>query len=94
MQGDKVSVDITVSGRVQGVGYRFFTESLAARLGVNGWSMNMPDGSVTAEVEGDREAVEKFVAELKDGPRAARVAEVSVTWKPYQGRYNNFIIRF
>jgi acylphosphatase len=89
----KVAAEIYVSGRVQGVGYRFFTERLAAGRDITGWSMNLPDGRVMLEVEGDRPTVERFVAELKVGPRTAWVSEVAVTWKPYQGRYRDFFIK-
>jgi acylphosphatase len=89
-----VSADIVVSGRVQGVGYRFFTESAAARYGVMGWSMNMPDGSVALEIEAAKGPAEKFIEELKKGPPMSRVSAVSVEWKPYAGRHSSFFIRF
>lgn len=89
-----VSAEIVVSGRVQGVGYRFFTEKLAARLGVNGWSMNMPDGTVRLEIEAGRKDAEKFIGELEKGPSMARVADVSVAWKPCEGRFSSFFIKF
>lgn len=94
MQEDRAAAEVYVSGRVQGVGYRFFTERLAAELGITGWSMNLPDGRVMLEVEGERPKLEIMVAELKVGPRMARVSEVAVTWKPYQGRYRDFFIKF
>jgi len=91
---EMVSADIVVSGRVQGVGYRFFTEEAAARYGVSGWSMNMPDGSVTLEIEASKESAERFIDELKKGPPMSRVTGVSVEWKPYAGRHSSFFIRF
>ncbi len=91
---DLVSAGIMVSGRVQGVGYRFFTEKAAQEFGIKGWSKNLPDGRVELDVEGPRGAVEKFIEELKAGPRMARVSAVDVSWKPYQGNYDTFYISF
>ena len=94
MSSELVTAGIMVSGRVQGVGYRFFTESAALRLGIKGWSKNLPDGRVQLEVEGRRDAVERFIEELKVGPRMAQVSSVVVDWRPHQGRYDNFYISF
>ncbi len=89
-----VSAEIVVRGRVQGVGYRFFTEKLAATLGVKGWSMNMPDGTVMLDIEADKKAADKFIGELRKGPSMARVTDVSVSWKPCEGRFSSFFIKF
>jgi len=91
---EKVSAEITVTGRVQGVGYRYFTERVARDHGVMGWSMNMPDGSVKLEVEAEKPAFDRFVAELKEGPSMSDVRDVSVTYTPYQGKHKGFSIRF
>lgn len=93
MAGRKVAAEIYVSGRVQGVGYRFFTERVAQELHITGWSMNLPDGRVKLEIEGGEDEAGRFVEELKEGPRMAVITDVSVTWKPYQGKYSNFFIK-
>jgi acylphosphatase len=69
-----------VNGTVQGVGYRWFTQRRADSYGITGFVRNQPDGSVLVEAEGDRELVEQFLGELRDGPTFARVANVSVEW--------------
>ena len=51
---------IVVSGRVQGVGFRFFAQSAAVREGLHGWVRNLPDGRVEISAEGDAEALERF----------------------------------
>ena len=72
------AVDAVVTGRVQGVSFRWYAEREARRLGVTGWVRNEPDGSVAAHVEGADEAVEALVAWLRHGPALAVVEHVDV----------------
>jgi acylphosphatase len=67
-----------IAGRVQGVGFRYFTEAVAAREGILGWVRNTPDGRVEVSAEGEREALERFERNLRHGPPAARVERVDV----------------
>ena len=67
-----------ISGRVQGVGFRYFTEAAAAREGILGWVRNTRDGRVEVVAEGDAEALERFERNLSHGPRGARVERVDV----------------
>ena len=82
-----------VSGRVQGVGFRFFAEDAARREGLDGWVRNLPDGRVAAEVEGDAEAVERFERAMHQGPRGARVDAVEVDETVPEARHAGFTIR-
>jgi len=68
-----------VSGRVQGVGFRYFAYDLARQEGLTGFVRNLADGRVEAEAEGDRDALGRFEAGLRTGPRGARVEQVEVT---------------
>ena len=68
---------VVVRGRVQGVGYRDFAVRQAQRLGVMGWVCNAEDGSVLVHVEGPGPGVEELLEFLREGPPAARVAEVT-----------------
>lgn len=68
-----VSRQIRVSGRVQGVGYRYALRAEAVRLGVTGWVRNRADGSVEALVQGSADAVKKITDWARRGPPAARV---------------------
>ena len=67
-----------ISGRVQGVGFRVFTEAQAAVEGLHGWVRNLPDGQVEVLFEGDAESVDRAEAKLRRGPGGARVDDVVV----------------
>ena len=73
------AVTIKVTGRVQGVAFRWYAVQEAERLGVRGWVRNEPDESVAAHLEGDDEAVEAMVAWCRRGPSSAVVRDVAVT---------------
>jgi acylphosphatase len=68
-----------IGGRVQGVGFRFFTADAAAREGVSGWVRNLTDRRVEIAAEGDAAAVDRFERAIRQGPPHARVDEVDVT---------------
>jgi acylphosphatase len=67
-----------VSGRVQGVGFRYFAERAAKKAGVCGWVRNLPDGRVETVVEGSDDAVERYLTEIRKGPMGSRVTDVAV----------------
>ncbi|SDQ75664.1 acylphosphatase [Quadrisphaera sp. DSM 44207] len=70
----------TVSGRVQGVGFRFWTARRARELGLTGWAANLPDGRVEVVAQGPRERLEELLAALREGTggRPGRVDGVEV----------------
>ena len=72
-----------VSGRVQGVGFRWFVEREAAVLGIGGWVRNREDGRVEVMATGTREQLSVLHGRLREGPRAARVDEVAVSPAPF-----------
>jgi len=82
-----------ISGRVQGVGFRFFTEAAAVREGLGGWVRNLEDGGVEAFAEGDQEALLRFERAIRSGPAGARVDHVVVTSEVPTGRAPVFTIR-
>ncbi len=61
-----------VSGRVQGVGFRFFARRAAREAGVKGWVRNLPDGNVETLAEGEEEAVGRYLELLREGPGSVR----------------------
>src|SRR5207247_9573975 len=89
---DIVAAEVVVSGDVQGVGYRAFTQRAAKDLGLSGWVRNLYDGRVQVEVEGPRAKVEELLARLRRGPALASVCAVSATLKPATGRVQGFTI--
>jgi acylphosphatase len=72
------AVRYLVRGRVQGVGFRWFASSAAARLGLRGWVRNLADGSVEVVAAGAPDALASLERSLRNGPPAGRVSEVEV----------------
>jgi acylphosphatase len=79
-----------VSGRVQGVGFRYFVEEVANREGVTGYVRNLPDGRVEALVEGDSEAVTRVERAIRSGPSGSRVEHVDSDVLTPGGAYKSF----
>ncbi len=82
-----------VEGRVQGVGFRYFVEEQANRLGVKGWVRNRWDETVEVTAEGERKVLERLVVQLERGPTAAHVSRVQVQWEPSNGEFGDFRVR-
>ena len=82
-----------VVGRVQGVGFRWFTYDAARREGLAGVVRNEPDGSVEVSVEGERMALDRFGAAIGRGPAGARVDAVDTEIGPATGEYKDFSIK-
>jgi acylphosphatase len=74
----RVARRFVVSGRVQGVGFRYFTQDTARREGLSGVVRNLPDGRVEAVAQGDVESLERFEAAIRRGPAHARVESVEI----------------
>jgi acylphosphatase len=89
----RVARRYVIAGRVQGVGFRWFTHDAAAREGVHGWVRNMADGSVEVMAEGEIAAVDRLEAAVRRGPAQARVERVDVEDHAPAGRTTGFEIR-
>jgi acylphosphatase len=72
------TVRVLITGRVQGVAYRAWTQQTARRLALRGWVRNKRDGAVEALFSGEREGVEEMLRRCCDGPPAAKVSGVSI----------------
>ena len=88
----RVARRFVVSGRVTGVGFRYFTQDVARREGLNGFVRNLPDGRVEAVAEGDAESLDRFEIALRRGPSRARVEQVEIDSLPVAGDYLGFSV--
>ena len=86
-------LEAVVYGVVQGVGYRWFVQREAARLGLVGWTANRADGSVEVVAEGPEGALEALLAALQLGPASASVSRVEVHHEPARGQLVGFTVR-
>jgi len=89
----KERLSARIIGRVQGVGFRNFTRMRARQLGVAGWVRNEQDGSVRLEAEGPRGALEELLDAVKEGPRMARVEDVTADWDDATDEFDVFQVR-
>jgi acylphosphatase len=79
-----------VSGRVQGVAFRWYAHRTALELGLSGWVRNRLDGRVEVCVEGDPESLRDFAAWFRRGPTLARVESIAETWGEATGEFSDF----
>lgn len=89
----KIQAHVFISGRVQGVSFRWFTQRKAQELGLNGWVRNLWDGRVEAIFEGEETAVRQAVSWCHTGEPPARVEKVEVTYGQPTDQFNSFRIR-
>jgi acylphosphatase len=76
--GEIRSVHVRISGRVQGVNFRAWTERQARQLGLAGWVRNLAGGDVEAVFTGPADAVDAVLAACREGPRHARVDKIEI----------------
>ena len=86
-------LSIVVKGRVQGVGFRFFTSNHARKHKLTGWVRNSMDGSVEMEVQGEDEKLNLFREEVRSGPILSRVTDLTVTELPVMSNETQFDVR-
>jgi len=84
---------VLVTGRVQGIGYRYFVSRNARRLGLNGFVKNLDDGRVQAVFEGEKEVVEKMLNTLKDHP-FSKVTNVETNFEKPKNEFDGFSIEY
>lgn len=87
-------IGAVVQGRVQGVGFRFFTRALAFRYRLTGWVRNLPDGNVELEAQGLPPSVDSFIAEIGQGPPLSHIDEVQLRELPKKENEQGFEIRY
>ncbi|GAA3840125.1 acylphosphatase [Sphaerisporangium flaviroseum] len=89
----EVRLNAWVRGRVQGVGFRWWTRARALELGLVGSASNLADGRVEVVAEGPREGCEKLLALLRGGDPPGRVDAVVERWSPVRGGFGGFVER-
>jgi acylphosphatase len=87
------AVHLLISGRVQGVSFRYYTRQKAAELTVDGWVRNLMNGQVEAWVQGEEGLVDKMVNWCRQGPPSARVDEIRMADESLDSELTGFEIR-
>ena len=87
------ALHVVVRGRVQGVGFRYFTQNRAKAMGLSGWVRNLPDETVETLAFGPKETLERFLQVLKAGPIGSRVDDCEFQWLTGQKPLSDFVIR-
>ncbi len=93
MTQERKTTRCLVSGRVQGVAFRYWTRETALRLGLRGWVRNLPDGRVEVLAQGDGPAMERLHRALHDGPPMSLVQSVECVAESGSEELNGFVIR-
>jgi tRNA pseudouridine55 synthase len=90
---DFLEFQAKIYGKVQGVGYRYFTEKIAKKLNILGYVKNLEDGTVEVVAQGKEEDLQKFIEQLKIGPFLAKVEKIDIIFKKPTDIYLYFEIR-
>lgn len=91
---ENARIECRITGRVQMVMYRDFSQRKARKLGLGGFAHNESDGSVTVVAEGSRELLEQYIAYLHKGSIFSHVENVQVEWKEATDEFKDFNIRY
>ena len=89
-----IQYEIIVTGRVQGVWYRKYTQERANELGIRGWVKNTPDGNVLVVAQAEKKDIETFIDYLKIGPPLARVDKILTSEIHVSGDFDNFSVKY
>ena len=92
--GDSACLHAVVTGLVQGVSFRYYTQRRAEELGLAGWVRNRRDGSVEVTAEGGRELLLELAEFLRKGPPYAEVTDLQLSWHEPTGEFNAFDVRY
>ena len=85
---------VVLAGKVQGVGFRYFTKNLAKKYGLKGYVRNLPDGTVEIVAEGDEKTLRKFLEEVEKGPPLAEVTHMRFQFEEKEGGFEDFVIEY
>jgi acylphosphatase len=90
----KVRAHVFISGRVQGVFFRAYTQEAARARNIRGWVMNTRDRRVEAVLEGEKEQVEDMIKWCHQGSPMSQVSGVEVDWQEYTGEFGDFSVKY
>lgn len=90
----KARAHVLISGRVQGVFFRAYTQRAAEERGIQGWVMNTRDGRVEAVFEGEKDKIEDMIRWCHQGSPASQVTGVQVDWEEHLGEFKDFSVRY
>jgi len=89
-----IQLRIIVSGKVQGVGYRYFSQMKAVQYGIKGWVKNLPDGSVEIIALGTNDQLEPFLEELRNGNPFSKINDMEITEMDPIDHFQSFTIKY
>lgn len=89
-----IQYEINITGRVQGVGFRYFAQKKAKELHIKGWVKNTPNGRVELVVQGDQSDVNTFIDYLQIGPPLARVDKLTKYKMDDLTDFDNFSVKY
>ena len=89
---DNLTVNMKITGKVQGVGFRYYVLRQAQELGIRGWVSNKPNGDVEALAQGEKEGLDHFITKVEQGPAFSRVENVSLNWVNEAEKYFDYEI--
>lgn len=89
-----IQLRIIVSGKVQGVGYRYFSQMKAVQYGVKGWVKNLPDGSVEIIALGGNDQLEPFIEDLRKGNPFSKINNMEITEMDQMDPFQSFTIKY
>ena len=90
----EVGVHLIVEGRVQGVGFRYFSQRLGIENNLAGYVRNLPDGNVEIEAEGESQNINNFINSIRNDHPYARVLNIQQIEIPFTGKYKSFQIKY
>ncbi|WP_338451198.1 acylphosphatase [Niallia oryzisoli] len=89
-----IQLHIIVSGKVQGVGYRYFSQMKAVQYGVTGWAKNLADNSVEIVAVGSKDQLDPFVEELRIGNPFSKISDMKITESEVTENFHSFTIKY
>ena len=90
----KARAHLLISGRVQGVFFRSFTEETARGLGLKGWVRNVSGGDVEAVFEGEKKDIEHAIDLCYKGPPVSHITGIEVKWEDFTGEFKSFSVKY